>query len=48
MGFEKPHLRLLFLFVKPEIVRISPISAFAAHQGELVLWYGLRTEDNYS
>ena len=36
-GFEEPHLRLMFWFVEPGFRRISHISAYAAHQGGLVL-----------
>ena len=39
MGFEEPHLRLML--VEPGFPRTSHISAYAAHQGGLVLWYGL-------
>ena len=41
MGFEEPHLRLMFLFVELGFARISHISAYATHQGSLVLWYGV-------
>ena len=41
VGFEEPHLRLMFKLVEPGLPRISDISAYAAHQGGLVLWYGL-------
>ena len=41
MGFEEPHLRLMFWLVQPGFPRISHISAYAVHQGGLVLWYGL-------
>ena len=41
MGFEKPHLRLMFSLVEPAFPRIPQISAYVAHQGGLVLWYGL-------
>ena len=41
VGFNEPHLRLMAYFVEPEFPRISHISARAAHQGGLVLWYGL-------
>ena len=41
VGFEEPHLRLMFWFVEPGFPRISHIAAYAAHQGGLVLWYGL-------
>ena len=43
MGFEAPHLRLMVYLVEPGFSRISHISAYAAHQGGLVLWYGLET-----
>ena len=41
VGFEAPHLRLMVYLVEPGFSRISHISAYAAHQGGLVLWYGL-------
>ena len=41
MGFEEPHLRLMFSLVEPGFPRIYHVSALAAHQGGLVLWYGL-------
>ena len=41
VGFEEPHLRLMFWLVEPGLPRTSLISAYAAHQGGLVLWYGL-------
>ena len=42
VGFEEPHLRLIVVwFVEPEFSRISHISAYATHQGGLVLRYGL-------
>ena len=41
MGFEEAHLRLMVYFVEPEFPRISHISAYANHQGGLVLRYGL-------
>ena len=41
MGFEEPHLRLMFELVEPGFPRTSHISAYAAHQVGLVLWYGL-------
>ena len=41
VGFEEPHLRLMFQLVQPGFPHISHISAYAAHQGGLVLWYGL-------
>ena len=41
MGFEEPHLRLIFYLVDPRFLRISHISAYAAYQGGLVLLYGL-------
>ena len=40
MGFEEPHLRLMFQLGEPGFPRISLISAYAAHRGGLVLWYG--------
>ena len=41
MGFDEPHLRLMVYFVEPVFPRISHASAYAAHQGGLVLRYGL-------
>ena len=41
MGFEEPHLRLMFWFVEPTFPRIFDVSANATHQGGLVLWHGL-------
>ena len=41
MGFEEPHHRLMVYFVELELPHISQISAYAAHQGGLVLRYGL-------
>ena len=41
MGFEEPHLRSMVYLEEPGFPRISHISAYAAHQGGLVLWYGL-------
>ena len=41
VGFEEPHLRLMFQLVEPGFARIFHISAYAAHQGGLVLRYGL-------
>ena len=41
MGFEEPHLRFMVLLGEPGFPRISRISAYAAHQGGLVLWDGL-------
>ena len=41
VGFEEPRLWLMVLFVEPEFPLISHISAYATHQGELVLRYGL-------
>ena len=41
VGFEESHLRLMVQFVEPEFFRVSHISAYAAHQGGLVLRYGL-------
>ena len=41
MGFEEPHLRLMFRLVKPGFPRNSHISAYAAHQSGLVVFYGL-------
>ena len=37
----EPHLRLMVQSVGPGFPRISHISAYAAHQGGLVLWYDL-------
>ena len=42
MDLEEPHLRLIVQFVEPEFPRISHTSAHAAHQGGLVLRYGLK------
>ena len=41
VGFEEPHLRFMVELVEPGFPRISHISAYAAHQGGLVLMYGL-------
>ena len=41
MGFEEPYLQLMLQLVEPGFPRISHISAYVAHQGGLVLWYGL-------
>ena len=41
VGFEEPHLRFMVLLGDPGFPQISHISAYAAHQGGLVLWYGL-------
>ena len=41
MGFEEPHLRLMVWFVELEFPPISHVSAYATHQGGLVLRYGL-------
>ena len=41
VGFEEPHLGLMFYLVEPEFPRISHISAYAAHQGWLVLGMAL-------
>ena len=41
VGFEEPHLRLMVYFVESEFPRISHIFAYEAHQGGLVLRYGL-------
>ena len=41
VGFEEPHLRLMFWLVQPGFPRISHIFAYVAHQGGLVLRYGL-------
>ena len=41
VGFEEPHPRFMVQLGEPGFPRISHISAYAAHQGELVLWYGL-------
>ena len=40
-GFEEPQVRLMFSLVEPGFPRIYHVSALAAHQGGLVLWYGL-------
>ena len=42
VGFEEPHLGPMVLLVRPGFIQISHISAYAAHQGGLVLRYGLR------
>ena len=41
MGFEEPHLRFIVKLEEPGFPRICHISSYAAHQGGLVLWYGL-------
>ena len=41
VGFEGPHLRLMVQFVEPDFLRIFHNSAYATHQGGLVLRYGL-------
>ena len=41
MGFEEPHLRFLVQLGEPGFSRSSHISADVAHEGGLVLWYGL-------
>ena len=41
VGFEEPHLPFMVLLGELTFPRISHISAYAAHQGGLVLWYGL-------
>ena len=41
VGFEEPHLRFIAELGEPGFPRIYHISAYAAHQGRLVLWYGL-------
>ena len=41
MGSEEPHFRLMFYIVEPGFPCVFLISAYAAHQGGLVLWYGL-------
>ena len=41
VGFEEPHLRFVALLGEPKFPRVSHISAHAAHQDGLVLWYGL-------
>ena len=41
VSLDEPHLRPMFLFVEPKFPQISHISAYAAHQGGLVLRYGL-------
>ena len=41
VGFEEPHLRLMFWLVQPGFPRISHIFAYAPHQGGLVLCYDL-------
>ena len=41
MGFEEGHLQFMVELGEPGFPRRSRISAYAAHQGGLVLWYGL-------
>ena len=41
MRFEEPHVRFMLKLGEPGFTRISHVSAYAAHQGGLVLWYGL-------
>ena len=43
MVFEEPHIRFMVKLGEPGFARISHISAYTAHQGGLVLWYGLGT-----
>ena len=40
VGFDEPHLRFMVYLGEPGFPRISHISAYAAHQGGLVLRYG--------
>ena len=41
VAFEQPPLGPMVLLVRPGFIQISHISAYAAHQGGLVLRYGL-------